>query len=97
MCGATNCRRRAGGGWRGGPLGLAALAVGAYLFVVGDRGQNRGWKNWPSMSAVLLWLQAMNEAVNAEMQRTPERYEELYTLAYGPDGTLTAMQADAAR
>lgn len=75
-------------------LRLAALAVGAYLFVVETEVKPR-LEELAEYECRAIVVQAMNEAVNAEMQRTPERYEELYTLAYGPDGTLTAVQADA--
>ena len=76
-------------------LGLAALAVGAYLFVVETEVKPR-LEELAEYECRAIVVQAMNEAVNAEMQRTPERYEELYTLALmGRDGTLTAVQADA--
>ena len=61
-------------------LGLAALAVGAYLFVVETEVKPR-LEELAEYECRAIVVQAMNEAVNAEMQRTPERYEELYTLA----------------
>ena len=75
-------------------LALLLAAAGLYVYLVETEVKPRV-EELAEYECRAIVVQAMNEAVSAEMQRTPERYEELYTLAYGPDGTLTAVQADA--
>lgn len=76
-------------------LPAAALGAALYLFVVETEVKPR-LEELAEYECRALVAQAMNEAVSAEMQRTPALYDELYTLRYTPSGTLAAVQADTA-
>lgn len=41
-------------------------------------------------------VQAMNHAVQQELESYPERYESLYTIEHASDGSLSAVHADTA-
>lgn len=76
-------------------LALLLAAAGLYVYLVETEVKPRV-EELAEYECRAIVVQAMNEAVSAEMQRTPALYQDLYTLTYGPNGTLCAVQADTA-
>lgn len=74
--------------------GLVA-AAGLYVWVVETEVKPRV-EELAEYECRAIVVEAMNQAVSDEMQRTPALYEKLYTLSYAPDGTLCTVQADTA-
>ena len=76
-------------------LALLLAAAGLYVYLVETEVKPRV-EELAEYECRAIVVQAMNEAVSAEMQRTPALYQHLYTLTYAPNGTLCAVQADTA-
>lgn len=76
-------------------LALLLAAAGLYVYLVETEVKPRV-EELAEYECRAIVVQAMNEAVSAEMQRTPALYQDLYTLTYAPNGTLCAVQADTA-
>lgn len=76
-------------------LALLLAAAGLYVYLVETEVKPRV-EELAEYECRAIVVQAMNEAVSAEMQRTPALYQDLYTLTYGPNGALCAVQADTA-
>lgn len=76
-------------------LALLLAAAGLYVYLVETEVKPRV-EELAEYECRAIVVQAMNEAVSAEMQRTPALYQDLYTLTYAPNGALCAVQADTA-
>lgn len=76
-------------------LALLLAAAGLYVYLVETEVKPRV-EELAEYECRAIVVQAMNEAVSAEMQRTPALYQDLYTLTYAPNGTLCAVRADTA-
>lgn len=76
-------------------LALLLAAAGLYVYLV-ETEVNPRVEELAEYECRAIVVQAMNEAVSAEMQRTPALYQDLYTLTYAPSGALCAVQADTA-
>ena len=76
-------------------LALLLAAAGLYVYLVETEVKPRV-EELAEYECRAIVVQAMNEAVSAEMQRTPALYQDLYTLTYAPSGALCAVQADTA-
>ena len=76
-------------------LALLLAAAGLYVYLVETEVKPRV-EELAEYECRAIVVQAMNEAVSAEMQRTPALYQDLYTLTYATNGTLCAVQADTA-
>ena len=76
-------------------LALLLAAAGLYVYLVEPEVKPRV-EELAEYECRAIVVQAMNEAVSAEMQRTPALYQDLYTLTYAPNGALCAVQADTA-
>ena len=76
-------------------LALLLAAAGLYVYLVETEVKPRV-EELAEYECRAIVVQAMNEAVSAEMQRTPALYQHLYTLTYAPNGALCAVQADTA-
>lgn len=76
-------------------LALLLAAAGLYVYLVETEVKPRV-EELAEYECRAIVVQAMNEAVSAEMQRTPALYQDLYTLTYAPSGALCAVRADTA-
>lgn len=76
-------------------LALLLAAAGLYVYLMETEVKPRV-EELAEYECRAIVVQAMNEAVSAEMQRTPALYQDLYTLTYAPSGALCAVQADTA-
>ncbi|MFR7452440.1 MAG: sporulation protein YunB [Gemmiger sp.] len=76
-------------------LALLLAAAGLYVYLVETEVKPRV-EELAEYECRAIVVQAMNEAVSAEMQRTPALYQDLYTLTYAPNGALCAVRADTA-
>lgn len=76
-------------------LALLLAAAGLYVYLVETEVKPRV-EELAEYECRAIVVQTMNEAVSAEMQRTPALYQDLYTLTYAPNGALCAVQADTA-
>lgn len=76
-------------------LALLLAAAGLYVYLVETEVKPRV-EELAEYECRAIVVQAMNEAVSAEMQHTPALYQDLYTLTYAPNGALCAVQADTA-
>ena len=76
-------------------LALLLAAAGLYVYLVETEVKPRV-EELAEYECRAIVVQAMNEAVSAEMQRTPALYQDLYALTYAPNGALCAVQADTA-
>ena len=76
-------------------LALLLAAAGLYVYLVETEVKPRV-EELAEYECRAIVVQAMYEAVSAEMQRTPALYQDLYTLTYAPNGALCAVQADTA-
>lgn len=76
-------------------LALLLAAAGLYVYLVETEVKPRV-EELAEYECRAIVVQAMNEAVSAEMQRTPALYQDLCTLTYAPSGALCAVQADTA-
>ena len=76
-------------------LALLLAAAGLYVYLVETEVKPRV-EELAEYECRAIVVQAMNEAVSAEMQRTPALYQDLDALTYAPNGALCAVQADTA-
>ena len=76
-------------------LALLLAAAGLYVYLVETEVKPRV-EELAEYECRAIVVQAINEAVSAEMQRTPALYQDLYALTYAPNGALCAVQADTA-
>ncbi|WP_294542311.1 sporulation protein YunB [uncultured Gemmiger sp.] len=73
----------------------AALCVGTYLYIV-QTSFKPTLEELAEYECRAIVVQAMNRAVNEEMETHPERYETLYNMDYTAGGELIAVHANTA-